>query len=188
MALVTLRSYRDPIDAELAKLRLETAGIPVVVADQHLVGVQWLWSIAIGGVKVKVEESDLAQAREVLREDHSADLAAIPESAAPAEDDECPVCGSAQVEPSRSRRVGAALSLAIGIPIPYGKDRWVCRACGHAWKMGDPDPHAEDPPATLAAEHAVHEGRSYPRVLVAILIALVILYYLYYRIHTGGGA
>lgn len=80
MALVTVRSYRDPIDAELAKARLEGAGIPAFLADQHVVAIQWLYSIAIGGVKVNVEDSDLAFAREVLREDHSADLSIIPES------------------------------------------------------------------------------------------------------------
>ena len=188
MALVTLRSYRDPIDAELAKVQLENAGIPAIVADQHLVGVQWLYSIAIGGVKVKVDASDLAGAREVLREDRSGDLAEIPESgAAPADGDECPVCGSPQVKPSRVQRIAGALSLAIDLPIPVWRNRWICQACGHSWRP-HPDRHAEVPPVTLAAEREVYEQRSYPelRVWVVALLGLLILCYVKYRIDHPG--
>jgi putative signal transducing protein len=135
MALVTLRAYRDPIDAELAKTRLEGAGIPAVVADQHLVGMNWLYSVAIGGVKLKVDESDLARARDALREDRSADLRAIPDT---------------ESEPAQS------------------------------------EPAEESPEITLAAEEQVHEGRSYPRVMFAIGVAIGVLYYLYVRIHAAG--
>jgi len=88
MALVALGSYRDPIDAELAKMRLQNAGIPAIVVDQHLISMQWLYSGALGGVKIKVDESDLEIARNVLREDRSADLSSIPESQTPFADGE----------------------------------------------------------------------------------------------------
>ena len=66
MALVTLRSYRDPIDAELDKARLDAADIPSVVLDEGLVGLNWLYSDALGGVKLKVHDSALEAAREVV--------------------------------------------------------------------------------------------------------------------------
>ena len=67
MALVTLRSYRDLVDAELARAKLESEGIRSFAFDQHIVGVQWLYSFAIGGVKVKVDEADLAASQLSLR-------------------------------------------------------------------------------------------------------------------------
>ncbi len=36
MPLVTLRSYRDPIEADVARAHLEEAGIASVVFDDHL--------------------------------------------------------------------------------------------------------------------------------------------------------
>src|SRR5262245_54035223 len=185
MALVTLRSYRDPIDAELAKAKLEGAGIPAVIADRYLVSVQWLYSIAIGGVKVKVDESDLSVAREVLWENRSADLAGIAESEAePGDGDSCPVCGSSDVEMSRVQRRAAALSLAIGIPFVFWRHRWICRTCNHSWKRHRR--RVEVPSETLEAEREVYVHRSYPRGFVAALLGLAVLYYVWIQIHSPG--
>jgi hypothetical protein len=184
MALVTLRSYRDPIDAELAKAQLEDAGIPAIVIDRYLVSIQWLYSGAIGGVKVKVDESDLGIAREVLRENRSADLADIPESHTPlADGDRCPVCGSSEVTISRVQRKAAAISLAIGIPLVAWRRRWICRACSHSWKAR-PARRVEIPLETLEADRQVHEHRSYPRSMFAVLLGLAILYYVWVQIHS----
>ena len=75
MALVTLRSYRNLIDAELAIAQLEAAGIPAVVVDQQLGST---FSAAIGEVRVQVDESNLAIARGLLREDVSSELMSQP--------------------------------------------------------------------------------------------------------------
>jgi len=184
MALVTLRSYRDAIDAELAKAQLEGAGIPATLVDQYLVSIQWLYSGAIGGVKVKVDEADLGIAREVLRENRSADLADIPESQAPVADgDRCPVCGSSEVEISRVQRKAAAISLAIGIPLVAWRHRWICRACSHSWKPR-PARRVDIPLETLEADQQVYEHRSYPRSMFVVLLGLAILYYVWVKIHS----
>jgi hypothetical protein len=185
MALVTLSSYRDPIDAELAKTRLDDAGIPSVVVDQHLISVQWLYSAAIGGVKLKVDESDVQTARDVLKEDRSADLASIPESQGPpADGDRCPVCGSSEVERSRVQRNIAAISLGIGFPLVGWRHRWICKACRHSWKRR-PAEEVELPPETLEAERRVHEARSYFPAFFASLMGLAILYYVWVKIHSS---
>ena len=185
MALVTLRSYRDPIDAELARARLVNAGIPAIVVDQYLVSIQWLYSGAIGGVKVKVDETNLGLAREVLRENCSAELSNIPESQTPlADDDLCPSCGSSEVEISRVQRNAAAISLAIGVPLVAWRHRWICRACGHSWKRRAAG-RVEVSPETLEAERQVYEHQSYPRAFVAVLLGLAVLYYVWVEIHSG---
>ena len=65
MALVTLRSYQNPVAAELAIAQLEASGIPAVALDQHLVSVL---SGAVVETRVQVDESDLAVARRLLDE------------------------------------------------------------------------------------------------------------------------
>lgn len=179
MALVTMASYRDPIDAELAKTRLEDAGIQVVILDQNLLGINWIYSVALGGVKVQVDEADLAAARRALREDRSAELADIPESHLSSADDGCPNCGSLRVRASRVHRNFGALSAGLGIPFASPWRRWLCEACGHRWKWAA---HAEVRPETLAADDQVHERRSYlsPRMALAILIVAAVLYYIHW--------
>lgn len=53
-------------DAELAASALEAAGIEARLRDQHTVGVNWLWSLALGGVAVEVPEGQWAEAAEIL--------------------------------------------------------------------------------------------------------------------------
>jgi hypothetical protein len=184
MALVTLSSYRDPIDAELARTRLDDAGIPAIVVDQHLISIQWLYSGTIGGVKIKVEDSDLEIAREVLREDRSADLLSIPESQTQlAGGDRCPMCGSSEVEISRVQRNLAAISLGTGIPLAAWRRRWICKSCNHSWRRR-PAERAEVPLETLEAEQQVHEPRSYFPAFFASLLGLAVLYYVYVKIHS----
>jgi hypothetical protein len=184
MPLVTLRSYRDTIDAELAKARLESAGISAVIVDQHLASIQWLYSRAIGGVKVKVDESDLQGARQALREDRSADLLDIPESQfPPAAGDHCPACGSSDVAPSRLQRNAAAISLATGLPLIAWRRRWVCGSCNHSWKRARSG-KVDVPWETLEAEKQVHERHPYPvaRLIAAVLLGLAVLYYVQLQI------
>jgi hypothetical protein len=187
MALVMLRSYRDPIDAELAKSRLESAGIPALILDKHLASIQWLYSNAIGGAKIEVDESDLDASLELLQEEHSADLAEIPESQSPPVDgDLCPVCSSSMVRASRVHRTAAALSLATSLPFIAWRRRWVCTSCNHSWVRAKP-PRSAVPERTLEAEQLVHEERSYPilPVMFAVILGLAILWYVQIQIRQS---
>ena len=100
MALVPVNSYRDPIEAELAIVRLEQAGISATLVDQYLTSIQWLYSNAIGGVKVMVEDADLDAAREALNEMQPPGLSTLPEAIEPIGiEARCPSCGSEKFTP-----------------------------------------------------------------------------------------
>ena len=178
MAFVNLASFRDPIDAELAKVKLESADIRAEIADQNLVAVYWLYSRAIGGVKVRVDEADLERAREVLRDDRSDDLLTVPKARGDQEDDErCPHCGSRQTRGSHLQRNVAAFALATGLPIFAWRRRLVCIRCGRSWRRRST--FASDVPAeTLEAEQQVYERRDYfeVQIVIAALLALAVLY------------
>jgi hypothetical protein len=62
----TLASFSQPVEAHLLRLRLENEGITAYLRDEHLVTFDWLYSNAVGGVKVDVADEDYERALEVL--------------------------------------------------------------------------------------------------------------------------
>lgn len=128
MSLVRVASVRDPHEAHLLRTLLESAGIPAYVAGEHLVGVNWLYSQAIGGVGVQVSEADAEAARLVL----AARWQETPEE--PDEEDTCPRCGSTSIGPDRTDTRVRSVSLGAGFPIGTGRYRWRCSSCSHTWR------------------------------------------------------
>lgn len=66
--LVLLRRFRDLPEALLAKGKLESAGVPVFLADDNMVRMDWFISNLLGGVKVLVDGEDFAEAARLLDE------------------------------------------------------------------------------------------------------------------------
>ena len=67
--LVTIRKFRDLPDALLAQGRLEASGIESFLADDNMVRMDWLISNLLGGIKLKVEESNVEVAEEILSQE-----------------------------------------------------------------------------------------------------------------------
>lgn len=74
MSLVTIAAFDFLPQAEIARGRLLAEGIACELADQHLVQTDWLYSIAVGGIKLQVEPRDVTRALAILAIDYSADL------------------------------------------------------------------------------------------------------------------
>jgi hypothetical protein len=150
MRLVTIASFTDPHAAYLAKARLEAEGIHAFVADDALVQMNWLYSAAIGGVKVQVDENDERDAARILNEDHRAELTSNDEAElSPDVDPACPRCASTTVGLQRIARFGVALTLLLGFPVKPLEPRLRCSRCGHTWKPTDDSTgeYAEETPA-----------------------------------------
>jgi hypothetical protein len=64
--LVTIASFPDVAEAQLAKERLESEGIRAFVIDAQTAGVLPFLTPASGGVRVQVAPQDQQRAREVL--------------------------------------------------------------------------------------------------------------------------
>lgn len=67
--LVTVAVYGTPYEAGLAKSELESYDIPVFLADEYTIGVNSLYSNALGGIKVNVPESSAEYANRILRQE-----------------------------------------------------------------------------------------------------------------------
>jgi hypothetical protein len=64
--LVLIARFFTPVEAHMLQSRLEAEGVPAVVADAQIVGVNPLLTMAVGGVRVLVSESDFERAREIV--------------------------------------------------------------------------------------------------------------------------
>jgi len=143
MSLVPIASYPDAPAAYVARARLEAEGIPAFVLDEHIVGVAWLWSQALGGVKLQVDAADAARAREILTTDAAeaeSSQAGVPPEGPEDAAERCPACGAPEVARDHLAHRSRALSLLVGwiggIAVPFGlsRRRRRCRVCGARWK------------------------------------------------------
>jgi hypothetical protein len=64
--LVLIARLFTPAEAHILRSRLHADGVPAVVTDDHIVGTNSLLTMAVGGVRVLVPESDFERARVVI--------------------------------------------------------------------------------------------------------------------------
>lgn len=134
--LVLIATYRDPTMAHLAKSNLESAGIPSFIRDEHIVSTQWLFSNAVGGVKLEVPALHAEEALELLNTEqpgNKSNTLDINETEQTLED-QCPNCGSSDISTIDLRRKSGVLSLLTGLPILFWGKKFKCNSCKHKWK------------------------------------------------------
>lgn len=137
---IELRRFRDLPDALLAKSILDSADIECFLIDENMVRMDWLWSNAIGGVKLWVRPED-ADAAELLDQDwlESFVIGGVGEYRQP----RCPNCQSFDVSfRELIKRVAYASMLGmwfVGLIalIPLHRLGWKCHSCGHSWLESD---------------------------------------------------
>jgi len=151
--LVTIASFSYPQEAYLYQALLDYTGIDCFVADDYIVTANWLYSTAVGGVKLRVRKSDVQDALLILTQVVNTDTENIVD-AAELEDEKCPRCSSENVRlvtfdirllniPWLLLQLGLPyflrwLSLVwilIHIPLPFFYKRQKCRVCGNKWKQ-----------------------------------------------------
>ena len=69
--LVTVATYDKITDAHIALGRLSAEGIEAQLFDEQMVQMDWLYAIALGGIKLRVTRGDEKAARQVLETDYS---------------------------------------------------------------------------------------------------------------------
>ena len=134
---VTIATYMDIPLAELARAKLESEGIYCFLQGKHHIGVNWLYSNALGGVRLQVRQEDEAVARKILEEDESSLLdneeLDLPE---PHEDDRCEKCGSTDLEFVNRARLSGLLML-LNIPALFWGKFIRCRRCGQKMRIAN---------------------------------------------------
>lgn len=130
--LTTIATYSFPYEAQIARAKLDSEGIPAFIADEQTINMQWLYSNAMGGVRLQVPETYVQQAVELLTEDSSEAV----EKEQGIDVTPCSVCGSADTEPyQKGKRWAFLIFLGLDFPLFPVKNTFKCRKCGHIEKI-----------------------------------------------------
>ena len=117
-SLVTLARFTWPHAVWLFKGLLESRGLAVFIADEHLITMQWMWEIALDGVKVQIHPHDLDDAQEVLADYQQHRLATSPLSS-----DDLPPCRAAHFYGWRALVIACWAVTGVVFPLPPSKGR-----------------------------------------------------------------
>jgi hypothetical protein len=137
---VVLRRFRDLPDALLAKSILDSADIECFLIDENIVRMNWLWSNAVGGIKLWIRPEN-ADAAELLDQDYleSFVIGGVGEYKQP----RCPNCQSFDISfRELIKRVAYASILGMWLTgfiplITLHRLGWKCHSCGHSWLESD---------------------------------------------------
>jgi hypothetical protein len=120
--MITLTKFSYINEADMICMKLQEAGIESFIADQGITSVNALYSGAIGGIRIQIDENDLEKAKEILFEAEPVDTGIF----------QCPQCSSDDVEYEKVSKRAAFISLLlINMPVIWAKRKCTCNACGH---------------------------------------------------------
>lgn len=127
MDWITIAVYDLPYEAQIARARLQAEGIETFIADEYTISMQWLYSQALGGVKLQVRARDSNWAAEILATDFSADV----EEQEGEDSPRCPNCGAGDLIPKIiGKRRNFLMFLGLNFPLfPIRRAR-KCPGCG----------------------------------------------------------
>lgn len=126
MSWTVIASYSYPYEAQIAKSRLVSVGIPVYIENEHMVNTDWLYSNALGGVKLLVPEQFKKDALYLISHDFSQDVDSEFELNTP----KCPKCNSDEIEPfTKGKRSAFFMTLILGFPIAKHEHGYKCKNC-----------------------------------------------------------
>lgn len=135
MRLVTFKTFDNPIDAHLLKTKLESENVMCYLFDENIVGLNPLYNLTVGGIKLKVNESDLDKASKLVQEVDNATIM----------NDEgeilsCPRCNSTKIYSNFKSFRGTKglfsilLTILLVVYPIYYKTVKRCKECGHEFQ------------------------------------------------------
>ena len=136
LELVTIFTSDNLPEIDIMKSFLESNGIKCFVANEYIVQANWLYSVATGGIQLKIRQEDVAKAKELLSSrEELTDVKDKWENPSEQTTNSCPRCGSKNI----GNRVGTTKwsfisMLLFFIYFPVFKENWYCFDCGHRWK------------------------------------------------------
>ena len=92
-----------------------------------------IYSIAVGGIKIKVKREDLEEAKSILLDNIEFDVSDNKKDNNL--DDVCPKCGSSNIESKISNSLFLLISVMLFmIPVLLKRKKYSCLNCRHKWK------------------------------------------------------
>lgn len=137
---VVLKRFINLHEALLAKGQLESSGVPCFLLDDNMIRIDWFISNLLGGVKLAVLPEHEQEAREILGQPIPEDFDV--EGVGTFQQPHCPKCQSLDISFESLDKPYAYGSAWLGVPIPFGAQRWRCHACGALWQGSQDEPSA----------------------------------------------
>ncbi len=129
--MVTVGAYMMPYEADIVWSLLEAFEIEVFPADYYTIYIKWLYSNALGGIKLRVSEQDVDEAREII----AAALEDGKKLHETSSEGACPHCGKSDTYPVVRGRSAAVITwLVTGWPLVWPWTRLRCSSCGRIWR------------------------------------------------------
>jgi len=72
--LITIATFSQLINAQLAKEKVELEGIECFIVNEHIFSMDWLYPKVITDVKLKVYEANVRRAIEILKKTDSMEI------------------------------------------------------------------------------------------------------------------
>jgi predicted RNA-binding Zn-ribbon protein involved in translation (DUF1610 family) len=117
--MITVQTCSTLPEAQVVQSHLRGSGIQAFIPDEFTVQNDWMWTNAIGGIRVQVPEQDVDRAKEILG------ATAMVEAAK-----DCPRCGTAMRQ-SAGLGLYPKIALALLLSLPMrSKIKWKCPQCG----------------------------------------------------------
>ena len=138
MELVTVRRFDNYAEAHIFKSRLESEGVTCFLFDENIVSLNPLYNQTVWGIKLKVPQSEVFRAKEILNEVYGSEI--TDENGAAIQ---CPKCGSTRLYAGFKSVKGPGaivvflISLLSMLYPPYFKSRYCCKDCGTAFDMNE---------------------------------------------------
>lgn len=138
MGLITVKTFDNTIDAYLLKSKLESKKIICYLFDEHTIGVNPLYNVTIGGIKLKINEEDTEKVKQILSE-----IEKVPQTNDQNSLIQCPNCESDDLIGNYKSMSGwkGVLSIFTSFffmvfPV-YRKTVCKCNSCNHDFKVDE---------------------------------------------------
>lgn len=119
--LITVASVSTVFEADLLRARLEGEGIRAFIANKNLISMNWLYSNALGGVRIDVELHNEHAAREIIALVRAQEFELDPTGD---EWGSCPECGSNRIEFIEDKRSSFLSWLVVGFPLFFPQKKY----------------------------------------------------------------
>lgn len=131
-SFVTVASFETAPAAWIHRNYLVQNGLSAIVTDEHTVNTYWLYSNAIGGVKVQIPFSDMPNYRLISGAPPIEPVVSDPPGTSDARRQTlCPECDSIEISIEKwPKRLIFLVWLLFGFPIPIYSPRLRCSECG----------------------------------------------------------
>jgi DNA-directed RNA polymerase subunit RPC12/RpoP len=132
LELVTIKTFDNSIQAHILKTKLESENIMCFLFDENIVSLNPLYNITVGGIKLKINVSDIDKATEIIEE---IDKTSITNNQGEAI--KCPNCKSEDILSGYKSMKGikgiiSAIVSFIFMVFPiYYKTVYKCKKCGN---------------------------------------------------------